>query len=74
MYDNEMDKAIRVMVLDWIIAQLRIGKTRFDIDECTEAIGLDPSNPVDQEMVNEVFQWNQEQLNAYFLDSIDENT
>lgn len=69
-----MEKAIKLKVMKWITQQLQKGKTDFDIIDCTQDIGLDPFNSNDIQMVDDVFQWNTDQLDNYFLRTVDKNT
>ncbi len=69
-----MEKAIKLKVMKWITQQLQNGKKDFDIIDCASDIGLDPFNSNDIQMVDDVFQWNTDQLDNFFLKSVDKNT
>jgi len=69
-----MNNEIKLKVMTWITQQLTQGNKDFDVMSCIEEIGLDPDNPNDFEMVDEVFQWDTDMLEKCFLNIIENNT
>ena len=50
-------RCVTEKVLEWIQAQLHSGEVSFEVQECAQAIGLDPKNKEDVDQVDQVFQW-----------------
>jgi hypothetical protein len=50
-------------VLRWIQGQLQIGEVSFEVMECTQAVGLDPTKKEDIDRVDQVFQWYTQLMN-----------
>ncbi len=69
-----MEKEIKLKVMTWITQQLTQGNKDFDVISCIEDIGLDPCNPKNVEMVDEVFQWDTDLLEKCFLNIAENNT
>ena len=68
-----MENEIKLKVMSWITQQLSLGNQDFDVISCIEDIGLDPGNPSDIEMVDEVFKWDTEMLQKCFLNIGEDN-
>jgi hypothetical protein len=62
-----MKRKIKYKVFDWIINKLEKGDNFFDVSECVKDIGLNPNDKNDIEIVDKIFQWNDNKTKDYMI-------
>jgi hypothetical protein len=62
-----MERKIKFKVFDWIINKMEKGENCFDVLECIKDIGLNPNDKNDIEIVDKIFQWNDNKTKDYMI-------
>ena len=68
-----MDEEIKNKVFNWILNKIEKGETSFDVQECTEDVGLNPEKKDDIEKVDKIFRWNEQKTNEFTLNIFEGN-
>ena len=68
-----MERKIKYKVFDWIITKLEKGDYNFDGLECIKDIGLNSEDENDIEMVDKIFQWNDQKTKGYLINIFEYN-
>jgi hypothetical protein len=68
-----MERKIKYKVFDWIINKMEEGDNNFDVLECINDIGLNPKNKKDIELVDKIFQWNNQKTKDYMTNIFEYN-
>ena len=69
----KLERKIKYIVFDWIITKMEKGDNYFDMLECIKDIGLNPNDKNDIEIVDKIFQWNDQKTKGYMINYFEYN-
>ena len=69
-----MEKKIKYKIFDWIIYKMDKGDNNFDVFECIKDIGLNTNDKNDIEIVDKIFQWNDQKTKENMINIFELNT